>query len=97
MSIYYTKVLLPPTHMLNNSTERKMEEVIDSDKTTAMLASTVFYHIINPIQSSNLNFQLQISPYSAKILLKKSLVRDRAGALLLPPHPDMQGCKRIMK
>ena len=83
--------------MLTNSTERKMEEVIDSDKTPAMLASTVFYHIINQIQSSNLNFQLQISPYSAKISLKKSLVRDRAGALLLPPDPVMQGYKNDNK
>ena len=58
---------------------------MDSDKTPTMHASTVFFKIIDQIQSSNLNFQLQISPFSAKISLKKSWVRDRTGAPLLPP------------
>ena len=58
---------------------------MDSDQIPAMLASTVFYKIIGQIQSSNLNFQLHLSPFSAKISLKKSWVRDRTGAPLLPP------------
>ena len=58
---------------------------MDSDQTPAILASTVFFKIIDQIQSSNVNFQLQLSPFSAKISLKKSWVRDKTGALLLPP------------
>ena len=45
----------------------------------------MFFKIIDQIQSSNVNFQLQLSPFSAKISLKKSWVRDKTGALLLPP------------
>ena len=60
-----------------------------------MLASTVFYKIIDQIQSSNLNFQLHLSPFSAKISLKKSWVKDRTGALLLPPDPVKEVNKNV--
>ena len=50
-----------------------------------MLASTTFYKILDLIKSSNLNFQLSLSPFSAQISLKKSLVKDRSGMFLLPP------------
>ena len=50
-----------------------------------MLASKAFHDIISRIQSSNLNFQLQISPFTALISLKKTLVKDKSGAYLLPP------------
>ena len=66
-----------------------MEQFTDSDTNSAMLASNVFYKIIEQIQSSNLNFHLQLSPFSAKISLKKSLIRGKAGALLLPPERVM--------
>ena len=52
---------------------------------TTMLASKAFHDILNRIQSSNLNFQLQISPFAALISLKKTLVKDKSGAYLLPP------------
>ena len=51
----------------------------------AMLASTMFYKILDQIKSSNLNFQLSLSPFSAQISWKKSLVKDRSGSFLLPP------------
>ena len=63
----------------------KKKRKMDSDQTPAILASTVFFKIIDQIQSSNVNFQLQLSPFSAKISLKKSWVKDKTGALLLPP------------
>ena len=50
-----------------------------------MLATEAFKQILDKIQSSNLNFQLQLSPFSAQIFLKKSLVKDRAGNILHPP------------
>ena len=50
-----------------------------------MLASQTFDSILQHIQTSNLNFQVQISPFSAVISLKKSLVKDKSGIFLLPP------------
>ena len=57
-----------------------------------MLASQTFDNILQTIQKSNLNFVLQVSPYSANISLKKSLVTDKSGAVCLPPElisPDL--------
>ena len=50
-----------------------------------MAANRIFDNILEQIQSSNLNFHLQVSPFSAVISLKKSLVKDRSGNFLLPP------------
>ena len=61
-----------------------MEQNNNSDTNTAMLASQAFYNILDQIQSSNLNFMLQVSPFSAQISLRKSLVKDKEGIPLLP-------------
>ena len=61
-----------------------MEQTSDSDTNPTMLASTVFNKILNQIQTSNLNFQVQISPFSAFISLRKSFVKDKSGTLLIP-------------
>ena len=57
-----------------------------------MLATTSFDHVINEIQRSGLNFQLQISPFSALISLRKSLIKDVSGKPLIPsrikPEPE---------
>ena len=58
---------------------------IDSDETPTMLASRMFDKILHDVQSSNLNFQVQISPFSAQISIKKSLVKERNGSFCLPP------------
>ena len=50
-----------------------------------MLADQTFHNILDGIQRSNLNFQLQVSPFSAYISLRKSLVKDLSGSVLLPP------------
>ena len=71
-------------HTFKLSTEEKMEERINSDMNPEMLASTTFYEILDQIKSSNLNFQLSLSPFSAQISLRKSLVKDRSGRFLLP-------------
>ena len=63
-----------------------MQESISSDfSNPKMLADQTFNNILDKIQRSNLNFQLQVSPFSAFISLKKSLVKDRSGSFLLPP------------
>ena len=61
-----------------------MQETINSDCNLTMLAMQAFEDIIDNVQSSGLNFQLQISPFSAIISLKKSLVRDRSGNPIIP-------------
>ena len=52
-----------------------------------MAASRTFDQILEQIQTSHLNFHLQISPFSAVISLKKSFVKDRSGVPLLPSTP----------
>ena len=54
-----------------------MAEVIDSDMT--MFAATSFNNIIHHVQYSGLNYQLRITPFSANISIKKSLVKNREG------------------
>ena len=68
----------------SNLKNRRMQEFINSDFNSTMLATRAFEDIIDRIQSSGLNFHVQISPFSAVISLKKSLVRDRTGKLILP-------------
>ena len=49
-----------------------------------MLASEKFDAILEQVKNSCLNFQIQESPFSAIISLKKSFIKDRSGNLLLP-------------
>ena len=58
-----------------------MEQKIDSDLT--MADSHTFDYVLHQIISSSLNFQLQLSPFSANISLKKSFVKDKSGIPLL--------------
>ena len=77
-----------------------MERTIssDSEKTVAMLAaSQTFDRILELIQKSNLNFVLQVSPFSANISLKKSLVKDKCGTVRLPPECDRDEALTAMK
>ena len=71
--------------VLNNCTNRSMKQVNNSDKNPAMLALSDYQNILDQIQYSNLNFQIQLSPSSALISLKKSFVKDRNGDILIPP------------
>ena len=61
-----------------------MNKKTSSDLNHTMLAKKVFDQIIQQVQSSNLNFQLHLSPFSATISLKKSFVSDKLGNILLP-------------
>ena len=60
-----------------------------SDIDPTMLASKTFDRIIYLIQQSNLNFVLQLSPFSANIALKKSLVQDKSGRVRPPPPEQL--------
>ena len=62
--------------------EEHSDRLINSD--VKMVASKTFEDILNTVKNSNLNFHLQLSPFSAIISLKKSLVCDKSGSPLLP-------------
>ena len=67
--------------------ERTMDMNYNSDKLDfSMLGKKAFDDILEKICSSNLNFQVQMSPYSAVISLKKSLIKDRLGNIILPSY-----------
>ena len=53
-----------------------------------MAASKAFDYIIECVKSSNLNFCVQLSPFSANISIKKTLVKDKSGDYLKPQVPD---------
>ena len=57
----------------------------NSDIYNTMAAKLKFEEILGTIQSSNLNFRLEISPFSAIIHMKKSLVTNKFGISLFPP------------
>ena len=85
----------------------RMKLSTDSDivPNPTMLASNVFEAIIDKIRYSNLNFQIQMSPFSAIVSLKKSFITNKSGIPLLPsdmpavngglpinkPEADLQG------
>ena len=50
-----------------------------------MIAAKSFENIVQQIRSSNLNYKLQLSPFSANISLKKTPVKDMSGAPLILP------------
>ena len=54
-----------------------MDECDTSELT--MIAEQKFYNIISEIQASCLNYNMQLSPFSASISLKKSFIKDRMG------------------
>ena len=64
-----------------------MNKFENSDLNPTMAASRTFDSILQQVQSSNLNFQLQISPFAANISLKRSPIRDRNGAPFPLPVP----------
>ena len=64
---------------------RKMLQNLDSDKKIKMVASDAFENLLKQVQSSNLNFRMEISPFSPVITLKKSLLKDKSGQILFPP------------
>ena len=53
-----------------------------------MDASARFENILAKVQTSNLNFKLEISPFSAIICLKKSFAKDKYGQVLKPNLDD---------
>ena len=59
-----------------------MDGIIDTDLT--MVADNAFSNVLRCVQNSGLNYHIQMSPFSANISLKKSLVRTLSGTPILP-------------
>ena len=70
-----------------------------SELNPTMVAAEAFNSILQQVQSSNLNFMIQLSPFAANISLKKTPLKDKSGipfplknnnvsSLIPPPHPD---------
>ena len=59
-----------------------MDEISTTDVT--MLASRIFDSVLQSIQSSCLNFTMQVTPFSAMISLRKSFVKNKGGSFVLP-------------
>ena len=73
--------------MCSNQLNRRIDEMYTSDSTNlTMLANENFDAILDQVKNSCLNFQIQVSPFSALISLKKSFVKDKSGNLLLPSN-----------
>ena len=71
-----------------------MEQLFDSDRNSAtMLATKAFEKIIDEIRESNLNFQLQMTPFAAHISLKRSLIKEKSGVPRLPSTLETQSSK----
>ena len=79
----FSFIINSPQHVLSRFIDN-MDQLINSDE--KMAASLTFQHILTQIQDSNLNFQLQVSPFAAVISLKKSFVKDKSGV----PLPRMR-------
>jgi hypothetical protein len=50
------------------------------------MATKIFYNLLNAVQTSGLNFKIEMSPFSATIVLKNSILKDRNGIPLNPSH-----------
>ena len=53
--------------------------LINSESSPTMAAATAFNNIVQQVQSSNLNFMIQLSPFAANISLKKTPLKDHSG------------------
>ena len=58
-----------------------------SDTDLEMAVSAAFSSILNEIQLSNLNFKIEMTPFAAIVILKKSVLRDKNGYTAIPSPP----------
>ena len=63
-----------------------MHSITNSD--VKMAAQITFSSILSEIQHSNLNFKIELSPFSASITLKKTAITDSNGFSAIPTHPS---------
>ena len=54
-----------------------------------MATDATFSSILNEIQVSNLNFKIELTPFSAVITLKKTAIKNSKGSSLTPSVPSL--------
>ena len=59
-----------------------MNETIDSE--LSMVTNKAFNNVMHCVQNSGLNYQIKLSPFSAVISVKKSLLKNKAGFPIVP-------------
>ena len=69
-----------------------MDEMTDSELT--MVTNKVFNDVLQCVQNSCLNYQIQMSPFSAIISLKKSIIKNKAGSPIMPKLQDSNNLNR---
>ena len=75
-----------------------MNKLTNSDLT--MLANNNFESVLSSVRNSCLNYSINVSPFSATISLKKSIVKDRSGVCIIPAqceNSDIQNDKAILE
>ena len=87
LKYHISKDMQDSGNMRSNYKTEEKENFIDSDPHTPTMASCIFDNILQEIQVSNLNYQIQLSPFSALISLKKSFIKEKDGSLRLPMPP----------
>ena len=55
-----------------------------TDSDAAMLANCNFERILSSIRNSGLNYTAHVSPFSATISLRKTIIKDKTGAYITP-------------
>jgi hypothetical protein len=76
-----------------NKQDRMYSQKINKQKApvsdaATMSASKMFDYLLNSVKSSNLNFHIQQTPFSAVISIKKTLIKDQFGQSSNPPTLD---------
>ena len=74
--------------IMNNTQMNLNKNKFNSD--VQKYAMSVFDDIICRVRRSNLNFQLQLSPFSAVISLKKSVVKNSEGVQIIPEPKEIE-------
>ena len=60
-----------------------------------MDAANTFQNLLHSIQTSSLNFKIELSPFSANINLKNTFIKDRNGNRVIPPIQDKTCYEKI--
>ena len=63
------------------------QTTLDMSMAFSNMAADIFENIITQVKNSNLNFQMELSPFSAVIHLKKSILKDKSGNFLMQKTP----------
>ena len=70
---------------------QNMNEMINSELT--MVTNKAFNYVLQSVQNSGLNYHIKMSPFSAFISVKKSVIKNKDGMPIMPILPDSDDVK----